>query len=254
MPDDIEYRGLMAEAWDALRGNTSDWEDRAWFREVVRRHGEPALDVGCGTGRLLLDFLADGVDVDGIDNAPDMLALLQAKASAAGMDVDGRVHLGRMESLRMPRHYRTIMVPSSSFQLVVEPDEAAEAMRRFYVHLEPGGVLAMPFLVMDKAYEERWSKEATLADGSLVRRTAVATFDPADGIEATDDLYEVFRDGALVRSERFVRSRATRAYTPNEARLAYERAGFRDLERGADFTFQDRPAESVFTIIGHRLA
>ncbi|MEW6224540.1 MAG: class I SAM-dependent methyltransferase [Chloroflexota bacterium] len=252
MPDDIEYRGLMAEAWDALRGDTSDWEDRAWFREVVRRNGEPALDVGCGTGRLLLDFLADGVDVDGVDNAPDMLALLQAKASAAGLDVDGRVHLGRMESLRMPRRYRTVMVPSSSFQLLVEPDEAAEAVRRFFAHLEPGGVLAMPFIVMDTAYAERWSKEATLADGSLVRRTAVATFDPADGVEATDDRYEVFRDGALVRSERFVRPRATRAWSREEARLAYERAGFRDLEWGADFTFQDRPPESVFTIVGRR--
>jgi len=254
MPDDIEYRGLMAEAWDALRGDTSSWEDRAWFREVVRRHGEPALDVGCGTGRLLLDFLADGVDVDGIDNAPDMLALLQAKASAAGMDVDGRVHLGRMESLRMPRRYRTIMVPSSSFQLLVEPDEAAEAMRRFFAHLEAGGVLAMPFIVMDKPYEERWSKEATLADGSLVRRTAVAIFDPADGIEATDDRYEVFRDGALVRSERFVRPRATRAYTREDARLACERAGFRDLEWGADFRFDDGVADWVFTVIGHRPA
>jgi SAM-dependent methyltransferase len=208
MPDDIEYQGLMAEAWDALRGDTSGWPDRGWFLEVIRRHGEPVLDVGCGTGRLILDLLAQGIDVDGIDNAPDMLGRLHAKAAAAGLDVDGRVHLGRMESLRIPRRYRTIMVPSSSFQLLLEPDEAAEAMRRFFAHLEPGGALAMPFLVMDKPYRERWTKEATLEDGSLVRRTAVESFDPAVGVEETDDLYEVFADGVLVRSERFVRPRA----------------------------------------------
>jgi ubiquinone/menaquinone biosynthesis C-methylase UbiE len=135
----------MAEAWDALRGDTSGWEDRPWFREVVRRSSEPVLDVGCGTGRIMLDFLVEGIDIDGVDTAPDMLERLHAKAAAAGMDVDGRVHLGRMQSLRMPRRYRTILVPSSSFQLLLELDDAAEAMRRFFAHLEPGGALVMPF-------------------------------------------------------------------------------------------------------------
>ena len=252
MPDDIEYVGLMAEAWDALRGDTSGWEDRAWFREVIRQRGEPVLDVGTGTGRLLLDFLAEGVDIDGIDNAPDMLERLHAKAAAAGLDVDGRVHLGRMQSLRLSRRYGTVIVPSSSFQLLLEPDDAAEAMRRFFALLLPGGSLAMPFIVMDTAYEQHWTKEATLGDGSIVRRTSTATFDPALGIEATDDLYEVLNGSGPVRIEHFVRPRATRAYTREQARALYETAGFVDLAWGADFTFEDREPDEIFTIVGRR--
>jgi SAM-dependent methyltransferase len=254
MPDDIEYVGLMAEAWDALRGDTSGWDDRDWFREIVRRSGEPVLDVGCGTGRLLLDFLADGVDIDGVDNAPDMLERLHAKAAALGLDVDGRVNIGRMQTLRLSRSYRTIMVPSSSFQLLIEPDDAAEAMRRFFAFLLPGGSLAMPFIVMDRPYEDRFTKEATLEDGSRVRRTSLASFDPGVGIEATDDLYEVYTNGDLVRTEHFVRPRATRAYTREGARAVFEAAGFVDLEWGADFTFDDREPAEVFTIVGHRPA
>lgn len=252
MNEDIEYVGLMAEAWDVLRGDTSGWEDRSWFRDVIRRHGEPVLDVGCGTGRLLLDFLARGVDIDGVDNSPQMLDLLRQKAELSGLDVADRVHLGRMESLSTPRRYRTIMVPSSSFQLLLEPGQATEAMRRFFAHLQPGGVLAMPFIVMDKPYEEHRTREATLRDGSLVRRTASATFDPATGLEATDDLYEVFRDGVIVRSERFERPRATRAYTRDQAASLYADAGFVDLAFAVDFTWEDREPESVFTIIGRR--
>jgi SAM-dependent methyltransferase len=72
---DFEYRGLMALSWDLLRGDTSNWSDRAFFQDVIRRRGEPALDVGCGTGRLLLDYLGQGVDVDGVDVSPEMLDL-----------------------------------------------------------------------------------------------------------------------------------------------------------------------------------
>ena len=252
MPDDIEYVGLMAEAWDALRGDTSGWEDRDWFCEVIARRGEPVLDVGTGTGRLLLDFLAQGIDIEGVDNAPDMLERLHAKAAAAGLDVDGRVHLGRMQTLRLTRRFGTIMVPSSSFQLLIEPDDAAEAMRRFFALLLPGGSLAMPFIVMDKPYDEAWTKDATLEDGMRVKRTARATFDPAIGIEATDDTYEVFNNGDLLRTEHFVRPRATRAYSRDQARQAFETAGFVDLEWGADFTFEDREPTEVFTIIGRR--
>ncbi len=252
MPDDIEYVGLMAEAWDALRGDTSGWADRAWFREVIRKGGEPVLDVGTGTGRLLLDFLTEGIDIDGVDNAPDMLRQLQAKAAAAGLDVDGRVQLGRMQSLLLTRRYRTVLVPSSSFQLLLEPDDAAEAMRRFFGLLLPGGSLAMPFIVMDKSYEERWTMEATMEDGSIVRRTAIATFDPATGIEGTDDTYEVYAGGELMRTEHFVRPRATRAYSRDQAQALYETAGFIDLEWGTDFTFEDREPAEVFTIVGRR--
>ena len=72
---DYEYRGLMAEAWDVLRGDTSDWSDRFFYRDVIEQSGQPVLDVGCGTGRLLLDYAAQGIDIDGVDNSPEMLTL-----------------------------------------------------------------------------------------------------------------------------------------------------------------------------------
>ena len=54
---DYEYRGMIASSWDLLRGNTSKWSDRSFFRTIIADNGQLALDVGCGTGRLLLDYL-----------------------------------------------------------------------------------------------------------------------------------------------------------------------------------------------------
>src|SRR5438067_11430961 len=118
-----EYSGLKAATWDLIRGDTSNWSDRFFFREMIERSGQPALDVGCGTGRLLLDYLAQGLDVDGVDNSPEMLAICRRKAAELGLRPS--LYQQAVEELALPRTYGTIFVPSSSFQLVLDPDAAA---------------------------------------------------------------------------------------------------------------------------------
>jgi SAM-dependent methyltransferase len=251
--DEIEYTGLMAEAWDALRGDTSDWADRQFFLDLIRESGEPVLDVGCGTGRLLLDFLRLGVDIDGIDNSVEMLDLLRRKARQSRLDVQTRVFRQSMDDLRLERRYRTIIVPSSSFQLLTDPSAARQALRAFFVHLEPGGAVAMPFIRFRAASEEHWTVEATLPDGSLVRRTAFATFDPERRLESTDDLYEIFRHGELIRSERHVRPEATRAWTRDEVMAELARAGLERVEWLSTFTRDPaRDEDDVFTVLARR--
>ena len=131
---DYEYQGLMAQAWDVLRGDTSQWDDRFFYRDAIGRSGQPVLDVGCGTGRLLLDYLAQGIDIDGVDNSPEMLALCRKKAATLGLAP--RLYEQFMETLALPPTYRTILIPSSSLQMIIEPARADEAMQRIVSHLE----------------------------------------------------------------------------------------------------------------------
>src|SRR5437016_11230663 len=126
MERDYEYGGLIAQFWDFFRGDTSTWSDRPFYKEAILESGQPALDVGCGTGRLLLDYLAEGIDIDGVDNSPEMLALCREKARKLGLQP--AIYQQSMESLDLPQKYRTIIVPSSSFLLVTDLSAAAEAM------------------------------------------------------------------------------------------------------------------------------
>jgi hypothetical protein len=41
-----EYRGFLASAWDLLRGDTSAWPDRPFYRDITLQNGQPALDIG----------------------------------------------------------------------------------------------------------------------------------------------------------------------------------------------------------------
>src|SRR6476469_2216743 len=237
-PPAYEYHGLMAEAWHLLRGDTSGWEDRPFYLELIRRFGEPALDVGCGTGRLLLDYLAEGIEIDGVDVSPEMLAVCRAKASALGLEPT--LYEPAVEDLQLPRRYRTIIVPSTAQRAVV----------RLAAHLEPGGVLVMPFMTLEG--DESWTTEAVRPDGALVRRTARSHYDPVTQLEDTDDLSEVIVGGEVVAAERHVQKPATRSYTLDQARVLYLQGGL-ELEQVVD-EFSDRPYEGgrVFTIIGSR--
>ena len=81
---EYEYRGMMAAAWDLLRGDTSGWEDRPFYLAAIGASGEPALDVGCGTGRLLLDYRQQGIDIEGVDDSPEMLGICRDKLRGSG--------------------------------------------------------------------------------------------------------------------------------------------------------------------------
>jgi SAM-dependent methyltransferase len=258
LASDYEYWGAQATYWDLLRGDTSSWEDRPFYRAAIQEGGEPALDVGCGTGRLLLVFLAEGIDVDGVDNSPEMLDLCRQKAHTLGLRP---VLFGqRMQDLRLPHTYRTIFVPSSSFQLLIDPTAAAEALRRFRQYLEPDGILVMSFMLMwepppdHAAGAPDWiiQGEATRPDdGAVVRRWSKAIFDRVNQLDHTEDRYEVIRGGEVINTEHHVRSPATRYYTQAQVVDMYRAAGFSDVRVVRGFT--DAPAtetDRVFCVFG----
>jgi ubiquinone/menaquinone biosynthesis C-methylase UbiE len=252
---DVEYRGMVAETWDLFRGDTSGWPDRRFYLEAIERYGQPVLDVGCGTGRLLLDYRAQGIDVDGVDISEEMLALCRDRAEQAALAV--HLHRQAMEDLDLPRRYRTIIVPSSSFQLLLDPPVAARAMARLHAHVEPGGALVMPFMRLwapGSPLEESWTKEATRpSDGALIRRHSRSRFDPDTGLEHTEDRFEVFVEGELVASERHVRSPATRSYSVDEALALYRDAGFAPIEVFGEFEWSPAPPDArIVCVVGVR--
>ncbi len=263
-PDQFEYRGLMAHAWDLLRGDTSRWPDGPFWRAIIEARGGPALDVGCGTGRLLLPFLAAGLDVDGVDNSPEMLALCRAKAAEAGVDVAGRLFEGAMETLRLSRRYAVILVPSLSFQLLTDPARAARAMSLMHDHLAPGGLLVVSF--QSKLWPGRrtpeqleWSDWFRLAeavrpeDGQMIRRWIRARFDHVAQLQYEENRYELLRGDTVVASELHRRFPAVRWYSQAQAAGLFAPADFEDIRITAGDTLDAAQAEHTqFKVWGAR--
>ena len=137
----LAYTGIVAETYDVLVTNDASG-DAEYFRAVIRNGGEPALEIGCGTGRLLLEYVAGGLDVEGVDESQDMLRICRRKADQRGLRV--RVHFQAMQTLDLAGRFRTLFVPAGSFMLLTDRGDAEHALARFHRHLVPGGRVLIP--------------------------------------------------------------------------------------------------------------
>ena len=245
----------MAQAWDVLRGDTSNWSDRTFFLEIIQKSGQPVLDIGCGTGRLLLDYLQQGIDIDGVDNSPEMISLCRQKAADLGLSPN--LYEQYMETLELPRQYGTILIPSSSLQLIIDPWLVDQALKRLFDHQLPGGVMAASIMTLWKEgqpLESEWDQTAAREkDGVKFRRVSKSRYDPESEYEHTEDLYQMIVDDKLVSEETHRRSPATRSYNQTQARTLFERAGFRNIQLHSEFTVDPvKQDDTLFVVVGQK--
>jgi len=105
------YGGVLAVAYDAWMPPGSVFADDAAHLETIRRGGGPALELGCGTGRFLVQAIAAGYEVEGIDHSGDMLARCRGNFTAAS--IDAPLHLGDIAPLALGRTYAAIVCPAA---------------------------------------------------------------------------------------------------------------------------------------------
>ena len=142
------HHGLIARWWANFN---LDGPEIAFFRSYVAA-GQPALDVGCGSGRLLVPWVAEGLDVDGADASADMIEACRAAARAAGCEPT--LYVQPTHRLDLPRRYGVI-VNCGAFGLGGSRSDDAEGLRRLRAHLLPGGVVALDYEV-GEFDDDRW--------------------------------------------------------------------------------------------------
>ncbi|MBA2384747.1 MAG: methyltransferase domain-containing protein [Actinobacteria bacterium] len=241
----------------------------ALFREAMEQTGLAALgklDVACGTGRLLLPYLRDGLDVDGCDVSPDMLALCREAAAREGLSAS--LYAQAMHELDLPRRYRTVFV-CGGFGLGSSRKQDLEALRRLHDHLEPDGVLVLDNEVpyADGPQWQYWVKEKRAelpqpprepgqrrvgTDGAEYALCArVLDLDPLAQQVSWEMRAFMWREGELVAEEEH--RLTTTLYFRDELVLMLERAGFVDVQvRGQYNDAEPPPADDFLVFIARK--
>ena len=232
------HHGLMARWWAEFN---VDGDDIAVFTALVARSGTPALDAGCGTGRVLVPLLQAGLDADGSDASVDMLRWCREGADATGLDV--ALYAQAMHELELPRRYRTIIVVGV-FGVGSSRVEDLEGLRRLYAHLEPGGTLFIDHHLPSLEDPSAWSywidepdlprpfpdhgMRRTAADGTeLELRTRLAQFDPLEQTAVMEVEVRHTAGDELLATERHTIDLGL--YFKNEIELMLQHVGFTDI-------------------------
>src|SRR5438094_9047331 len=87
----MEYTGESAVYYDYVATGVEG--DVAFYVEEARSAGSPVLELGCGTGRILIPTAEAGVEVVGLDASPDMLAIARHKLERLPPHLQRRVRL-----------------------------------------------------------------------------------------------------------------------------------------------------------------
>lgn len=118
-------------------------DDVLMVEEFAARCGSPILELGCGTGRLLLPLARQGYQLTGVDISPAMLERACQKLSAERLA--DRVTLLRqdMRGLAVEGRFNLVVVALSSFQILLTLDDQLATLARIREHLTSEGVLLL---------------------------------------------------------------------------------------------------------------
>lgn len=188
MPTESHYDAItsIAEFYDATLVY-QERKDVEFYVVEARASGGPVLELGCGTGRVLLPTARAGIKITGLDTSANMLARCRAKLEAEPEAVRARARLeqGDLVSFELGRQFALITMPFRPFQHLLTAEQQLGCLHSVRRHLAPRGRLIFdvfhvdPSSVYDKAWmEEKEDAPATrLADGRIVRRTVrIAAF------------------------------------------------------------------------------
>lgn len=234
------FTGLAALHWATISETDSRW-DQAFYKRIIEEGDGPALELGCGAGRLLIAYLQEGLDVDGVDISGDMLAVCREHAAAAG--VAPTLYEQPMQELDVPGRYRTIYIPCGSFVVVMDREEALETLRRCYAHLQPAGTLAFNVFLPDDDYFEGgdfprpWQKKALKElDGNRRLRIdfRLTGADPIEQFWMEERRYRLYDGDELLQEE--IHTGQGRWYTRNELLWMLRLAGFAGVQVKGDYS------------------
>lgn len=132
--DVIEFFDRRAPSWDAelIR---SDRKINIILDNAGVREGSRVLDVACGTGVLIPDYIRRGADVTGIDISPEMIKLAERKYAGTGV----RFICGDIETADVGQGFDAIVV-YNAFPHFPDPERL---IFRLSGLLAEGGVLTV---------------------------------------------------------------------------------------------------------------
>ena len=134
------YKNL-AVSYDRLTNDVDYGAVVAFYKQILTAEGvgpRSAVDLACGTGSVSALLAQNGIPVIGVDMSEDMLTVACEKTQS--MENPPRFICQKLQQLRLPRAVDLAVCALDSLDYITDPADCAEAIRRVYKVLNPGGI------------------------------------------------------------------------------------------------------------------
>ncbi len=219
-------------------------QDVGFYVEEACSSGGPVLEIGCGSGRVLIPTAQAGINIWGLDSSEHMLQVCKDRLENETQEVKERVTLVRedMRSFDLDRKFALITTPFRPFQHLIAVEDQLQCLACIRRHLTDNGKFILD--IFNPSLESLAAKEFgmefgdepefTTPDGRrVVRRTKILARDLANQVTSAELIYYVSHaDGRL---ERLVHAFDMRHLFRFEAEHLLARAGLRVEQLYADF-------------------
>lgn len=259
------YDGFIADYYDESPLVRERTRDVAFYRDALHEHGDPVLELGCGTGRITLALAEAGHRVTGLDISGRMLERCEQKRAALPRETRERVHLveGDMTKFDLGEKFRVVIIPFRPMQHLLETEQQIACLESVRKHLWSGGrrssdkrgrlILDVFQTDAERMHDEQYQKEGpvteySMPDGRQVRITErVAAYHRAEQRNDVEMIFYVKH--AHGQEERLVFAWTLRYFFRYEVEHLLARCGFRVRAVYGDFDrspLADTSPEMIF--------
>ncbi|MFO8007128.1 MAG: class I SAM-dependent methyltransferase [Candidatus Brocadiia bacterium] len=215
--------------------------DIPFWQGVAEQHGDPVLEVACGTGRVLIPLARDGHEVVGIDSSPAMLEIARQKLAAEPEPVRRRVTLQEADMLTfdLGRQFPSVLVPNASLFELEGPYSITRCFRQLYRHTRPGGVAVVDCVAPRRMADQDVGAGTTVKEG-VNPETGLPTRElnqklSIDWHSRVAHVEHTYVEGEGDQERRHVFRRRYRWLTRKEGEELLQHAGFPVVEALGDF-------------------
>ncbi len=117
--------------------------DIPFYTQTAKQAEGKVLEVACGTGRVHLELLKAGVDVQGFDLSEPMLKILKSKAAA--LYLQPRVQIADMRDFKINQKFALIIIPFRAFLHNLTTDDQLRTLKCCRRHLAANCKLMLNF-------------------------------------------------------------------------------------------------------------
>ena len=224
----------LAVSYDRLTNDVNYRQTVDFYKEILEREGcrpRTAVDLACGTGSVTLLLAREGLNVIGVDLSAEMLCIASQKAQE--LEQPPLFVCQDLSRLWLPRGVDLAVCALDSLDYITDPAACAEAIRRVYRVLNPGGIFIFDVNTPQKL--RAMDAQVFLDEDDDVYCVWRGSFDEKTNICSYGmDLFQ--REGEVWH--RSFEEHQEYAYSEEQLRSYLEAAGFNSIRVYADRLFE----------------